>query len=511
MSNVTDNEENLSRGMNDEKEVDTDTKLALLTSLLHPLVFSKNQYLEALSFTSGQVDKAAEQLLLPNENGPSKKRKFESLKGWLGQSSEAGKKNERKKLQAESTIVNRPRVKAMELAIESDRTYASGNATDKDNSLSRVLDGQFHAKADKKRAVPQSAISLSTQSSINAHNLPLTLIASPLTPSMASALYLTMMEESKEWKTNRFYIAGNAAESPHKIGFYMREGGGYGGSGARYFYAGAEQGKAKVYPSLLRDAADIVQKIVNIELSKRQRYPLEWAGEWEANVCGTNRYDGAKSSVGWHADQLTYLGPYTTIASLSLGTARSFRLRETQALDPTFASKQPPRTYEVTLRHNSLCLMNAGCQERFKHTVPAQKAIDVFKPGYDVNEKSIPSDKQISCFSRINITFRFYRKGEYISVSQLLAHLDLEKAYPCANAAFQLDVLRADQKAKARSRLASAPSLSKPFPIDRDLVDDDMVFFWQCQSPTQTGEENGCGFFRLLDMRKEGRGPCIHY
>jgi hypothetical protein len=76
----------------------------------------------------------------------------------------------------------------------------------------------------------------------------------------------------------------------------------------------------------------------------------------------------AHLSVGWHADQLTYLGPYCTIASLSLGTPRAFRLRETDTVDAAYKSGKPIRTYEVNLGHNSLVLMNAGCQERFKHT-----------------------------------------------------------------------------------------------------------------------------------------------
>lgn len=69
-------------------------------------------------------------------------------------------------------------------------------------------------------------------------------------------------------------------------------------------------------------------------------------------------------SVGFHADQLTNLGPYPTIASLSLGVPRAFRLRPTASeLD-----SGPVRTYEVDLTHNSLVLMTAGCQERYKHT-----------------------------------------------------------------------------------------------------------------------------------------------
>ncbi len=33
-----------------------------------------------------------------------------------------------------------------------------------------------------------------------------------------------------------------------------------------------------------------------------------------------------------------------------------------------------------------------------------------------------------------------------------------------------------------------------------------MIFFWQCQSPGQTGDLKGCGFFRILDMKAEGAG-----
>lgn len=161
----------------------------------------------------------------------------------------------------------------------------------------------------------------------------------------------------------------------------------------------------------------MIEPVVNSAINNRKRYPYEWAGNWEASVCGANRYDGAGSGVGWHADQLTCtsllpsfflisfiassflffssfllgpshflvfdllqyshhrqsellgliidLGPYTTIASLSLGTPRAFRLRQTDSINPPIT---PTRTYEVNLAHNSLVLMNAGCQERYKHT-----------------------------------------------------------------------------------------------------------------------------------------------
>lgn len=86
----------------------------------------------------------------------------------------------------------------------------------------------------------------------------------------------------------------------------------------------------KVFPAEMEQACKIIEKIVNEELRERKRYPLEYGGNleddsgsinpvWRANVAASNCYEGAKESVGFHSDQLTYLGPYPTIASLSLG------------------------------------------------------------------------------------------------------------------------------------------------------------------------------------------------
>ena len=115
-------------------------------------------------------------------------------------------------------------------------------------------------------------------------------------------------------------------------------------------------------------------------MRKRKRYPLEWGGYpvekgeepvlWRANVAASNCYEGAKESVGFHTDQLTYLGPYPTIASLSLGKAnlldiinassdtdyagvnRIFRLREVIPTDEK--DKRSARTFNIPLRHNSV-------------------------------------------------------------------------------------------------------------------------------------------------------------
>jgi len=49
------------------------------------------------------------------------------------------------------------------------------------------------------------------------------------------------------------------------------------------------------YPPLLKQAAALIEPVVDAAIRARKRYPLEWAGDWRANVCGANRYDGASS------------------------------------------------------------------------------------------------------------------------------------------------------------------------------------------------------------------------
>jgi len=136
-------------------------------------------------------------------------------------------------------------------------------------------------------------------------------------------------------------------ESPHKTSFYARETDGYGDDknwqeAAQYWYAWIiasllsfhifhcmirYNGKPTAPPNRflpeMEEACRIVETTVNEEISKRTRFSLEWPADemnpWRANVAASNCYTGSKEGVGFHSDQLTYLGPYPTIASLSLG------------------------------------------------------------------------------------------------------------------------------------------------------------------------------------------------
>lgn len=196
--------------------------------------------------------------------------------------------------------------------------------------------------------------------------------------------------------------------------------------------------------------------------------------------------------------QLTYLGPYPTIASLSLGTGRQFRLRAVRNLNDPLAP--PPRTYSIFLPHNSLMIMHGSCQERYKHCIPKQTSIDVFKP----------LSNSESYIERINITFRFYRP-DFRPSRVNKATPDENLGTPRCHCGIPT-ILRADQKGKAsinslKTKSFTAPSQGKS--TDQQTQPDcKLLFFWHCQGSLQNQGKN-CGFFRLLDMERERRGPCL--
>lgn len=95
---------------------------------------------------------------------------------------------------------------------------------------------------------------------------------------------------------------------------------------------------------------------------------------------------GRTQSVGFHSDVLQYLGPFPTIASLTLGCTRPFRLRPFLPSGNNNNNNSGPdqplpqiRTLDIILPHNSLLIMHAGCQERYKHAVPPMNGMDVFR------------------------------------------------------------------------------------------------------------------------------------
>jgi len=164
------------------------------------------------------------------------------------------------------------------------------------------------------------------------------------------------------------------------------------------------------------------------------------------------------------------------------GTKRVFRLRE--VVPTNEASTRHARTFNVPLSHNSvslfystklftegtaflqLTIMHASCQERFKHSVPPQPTIDLYRPAYPP-APGAPIEPS-SC--RINITFRFYRP---------------------------------DFKPESLPRCkCGIPTILRPDMKHSDKMDN---YWWCCYAGAQN-DGKGCDYWRRMDMKGEGEG-----
>lgn len=109
------------------------------------------------------------------------------------------------------------------------------------------------------------------------------------------------------------------------------------------------------------------------------RHRLEAVSGARYNACLANLYRGGTDTVGFHQDNERGLDPHDTIASVSLGAARDFRIREISH----------EHSWTVSLGHGDLLLMHGpDSQTDYEHSVPRRTRVAA---------------------ERLNLTFRRYR------------------------------------------------------------------------------------------------------
>lgn len=111
--------------------------------------------------------------------------------------------------------------------------------------------------------------------------------------------------------------------------------------------------------------------------------------------------------------------------------------------------------------------MHASTQERFKHSIPPQSTIDLYRPAFP-HTLGAPIEPS-NC--RINITFRFYRPD------------------------FQPDMIPRCH--------CKVPAILRP-----DMKHTADKYWWVCYAGAQN-DGKGCSFWSVMDMKAEGRGPCV--
>ncbi|KAF2671017.1 hypothetical protein BT63DRAFT_205989 [Microthyrium microscopicum] len=250
---------------------------------------------------------------------------------------------------------------------------------------------------------------LYTPEDIEEHT-PCTIIHNFLPAQEAEALLRELLPESCTYEKSTFKLFDRVVESPHTMRFYVDSWDEAEKQKTEYVYDGSKiEDVRKSLPEMLKVSAK-VKETVNREVQRRIKefYPngeklkYQSPDEWLPNCSFVNCYDGPQESVGYHADQLTYLGPRAIIGSLSLGVAREFRVRRVVARDEETTSASKATTdradtegqIAIHLPHNSLLIMHAEMQEEWNHSIA---------PAQVINPHPIAGNK------RLNITYRCYK------------------------------------------------------------------------------------------------------
>ncbi|KAK2882387.1 hypothetical protein FQN49_000411 [Arthroderma sp. PD_2] len=251
----------------------------------------------------------------------------------------------------------------------------------------------------------------------------------------ATALLKELLEESRSFHRQKFQIFDNVVSSPHSAGFYVSTEEEQQEQQSQYSYYGSLRNDVRKVTPELRRVSSTVKTTVNQEIKRRietfypdgRKLKYQSPKEWEPNAAFVNCYDGPAESVGYHSDELTYLGPRAVIGSLSLGVAREFRVRRIVPPDddededdkdnngdggqinndstttdkkgtpkPSLSRADIQGQISIHLPHNSLLVMHAETQEEWKHSIAPAQTI---------------SPHPVSGNKRINITYRWYRES----------------------------------------------------------------------------------------------------
>ncbi|KAH0345268.1 hypothetical protein KCU81_g4407, partial [Aureobasidium melanogenum] len=400
----------------DDHEDSTDFKLAVLASL-HPHL-AQDILLEALLSSDGQVDLASETLA-------------------TDRAVSSGHPKKAKTVGHQSTLTSLIRSASGE-------TPLNKNLTKKGKTLF------LYSPQDIETHTPCSII----------HNF--------LSNEEANSLLEELLDESKTFEKETFQLFDRTVESPHTMSFYVDSLKEVEEQKTTYVYNGSRIKDIRQTPSKMLFAATKVCQAVNDEIKRRiaQYYPdgeklrYQDPKEWKPNTAFVNCYDGPQQSVGYHSDQLTYLGPRAVIGSLSLGVAREFRVRKIVPKDTSdsddASTADSQGQISIHLPHNSLLVMHAEMQEQWKHSIVPTTAID---------------PHPIAGNKRINITYRYYKPSFHPKFTPK-CHCNIPTVLRCVQ-----------RKSENLGR-----------------------YMWMCHAGYTPGQK-GCTFFKWAEFDDDGEPP----
>jgi len=191
-------------------DLDTETLVALVSSLLNH-ISNQETILEALVRSEGDAQRAANVLNKSHGFGEKgKKRKRQTLDNWF------------RKLKSSTSMVNQKAslnegVPTLINPINPKPTVRSRATMD----FMTVLRPPLSENNLKRKIKSLPPLTLANPSMVAEHT-PCTLHLSTLPPELACQLFYTMLEASKNWQRNRWWLFDRIVESPHRTSFYAR-------------------------------------------------------------------------------------------------------------------------------------------------------------------------------------------------------------------------------------------------------------------------------------------------
>ncbi len=323
----------------------------------------------------------------------------------------------------------------------------------------------------KRRALTRKGqiLHLYTPEDIENHS-PCSIIHNFLPVEEAASLLTELLDEAPTFEKQTFKLFDNVVQSPHSACFYVQSLEEAKQQRTEYLYNGSYLSDVREITPHMRAVSSKVRTAVNEEIANRIKkfYPhgkklmYQSPQQWLPNAAFVNQYAGGNESVGYHSDQLTYLGPRAVIGSISLGVAREFRVRKIVARDDEDATINKDQRADaegqiaIHLPHNSLLVMHAEMQEEWKHSIHPAPVID---------------PHPIAGNKRINITYRHYRESFH------------PRYTPICKCKIKCVLRCVQRKKENRGR-----------------------YMWMCHAGNSPGNE-GCTFFQWAEFDEDGEPP----
>lgn len=161
-----------------------------------------------------------------------------------------------------------------------------------------------------------------------------------IAPADTRRCYDTLLREIP-WKNDEAVVFGKRIVTARKVAWY-------GDSNFSYTYSGTTK-QALAWTDGLAALKTIVEQLTATRF----------------NSCLLNLYHDGNEGMAWHSDDEKSLGKDSTIASVSLGAEREFRLKH----------KRTDERISVLLESGSLLVMKDTTQTHWLHSIPKSKKI----------------------------------------------------------------------------------------------------------------------------------------